>query len=299
LTTIIETATARGITLPEFGQPVDLSLSPFLQAENYPGDSTPDCQVEPQDLPVLTQVFGRRPRKAAFTRRLTSVPKRRLRIQYAKKAKLRFFSHLDMVRVVERAIRRSQVPVAYSSGYHPRPKISFGPPLPWGAISRAEYFDMVLDTDYESAHVASLKARFPEGLEIVQTLALPAKAVSLFERINLIRYRVGLPSGGEGWDERIQEFLNHESVWFERTTEKNFRRIDIRPFVQALRIDRTSDAIYLEMDISVTNRGTVRPAEVVSHLGTPEHIDPRGLLFERMEVFIQEGSRRTSPMEFA
>jgi hypothetical protein len=52
------------------------------------------------------------------------------------------------------------------------------------------------------------------------------------------------------------------------------------------------------MDLAVTNQGTARPAEIVTYLGAPENLDPRRLLFERVEVFIQEGSRRTSPMEY-
>lgn len=296
-TTILDAAEIHGIPLPEFGWPVDLSLSSFLQSDTFAAEVFPDYSREPRDLPVLTQVFGRRRRKAAFTRRLAVLPKRRLRVQYAKDANLRVFSHLDIVRMVERAIRRSRVPVEYSAGYHPRPKISFGPPLPWGAISRAEYFDLVLDADYEPGHATALEAQFPEGLQILQTLALPAKAVSLFERINLIRYRVELPPGDADWTQRIQEFINGKSAWFERTTDSVSRRIDIRPYVEDLRIDRNGDTVYLEMDLSLTNQGTARPAEVVLYLGAGEKIDPRSLLIERLEVFIQEGSRRTSPME--
>jgi len=288
----------RNIPLPEFGQPVDLSLSPFLETDVLQSSAGMDYSPEPQNLPTLTNVFGRGRRKIVSHRRLNPVSLRRLRVQYVKQAELRFFSHLDMVRMIERAIRRSRLPVAYSSGFHPRPKISFGPPLPWGAISQAEYFDLVLGQDYEPGFIESLKRQLPTGLSITQSLALPAKVMSLFERINLIIYRVVLPSPADNWDDRVRNFLAESSAIVDRVSENGTRRVDIRPFVQNLTLARSENTTLLEMELMVSQRGTVRPAEIISYLGAEEHLDPRGLLFDRLGVFIQEGGRRVSPMDF-
>ena len=294
-TDVLEVAQLRGVNLPEVGRSINSSSSPFLSTDGIT-EITADCYPEPRDLPTLTEVFGRRKRKASFTRRLTAVPKRRLRVQYAKTEQLRFFSHLDVVRMVERAIQRSRIPVEYSAGFHPRPKISFGPPLPWGAISQAEYFDVVLDADFDEGYIESLKANFPEGLNIVRALALPAKAVSLFDRINVITYRVAVLEGAEPWDDRINKFMGQTSVWLERTTDTGTKRVNLRPNVRELKMTRSENATFLEMEVAVTDQGSVRPAELVAHLGSPENLDPRALLIERVHVFIQEGSRRTEPM---
>lgn|GEM_PF-162916 len=295
---IRQLAADRGLSLPEFGQPVDLSLSPFLAADSLRVDPGDDCSQEPHDLPIISDVFGRQRRKAGYARRLTRIPQRRVRIQYAKKVELRFFSHLDVVRMIERAIRRSRLPVAYSAGFHPRPKISFGPPLPWGAISQAEYLDLMLDSDYEPVFVESFKQQLPTGLSIVRTLALPAKVMSLFERVNLMLYRVALPSSAEAWDEKVRGFLGETSVMVERITESGTRGVNIRPFVQDLRLNRSEEASFLEMELTISEKGTVRPGEIVAYLGADEGIDPRGLLFERLAVYIQEGGRRISPLDF-
>ncbi len=294
---ILAGAHSAGVALPEFGRPLDLSLSPFLEPKHN-ADLPSDRFPEPTDLPVLAEVFGRRQRKAAFTRRLGTVPQRRLRVQYAKTEQLRFFSHLDVARMVERAVRRSRIPVEYSAGYHPRPKISFGPPLPWGAISRAEYFDVVLDADFEPGHVNSLKANFPVGLEIIATLPLPAKAVSLFERINVMSYRVKLPHSARAWEGRIKEFMAQSSVWFERVADSGTKRVDLRPHVRELRLNTAGVDLFIEMEIAITAQGGVRPADIITYLGGAEDLDPRELVLERLQVFIQEGARRTEPMAF-
>ena len=297
LTFIIEQAAACGISLPEFARPVNVSCSEFLRDASAAECLPDECPPEPRELPIVADVFGRRRRKVGFTRRLTPLPMRRLRIQYAKEMRVRFLSHLDVVRMIERAIRRSRVPVAYSEGFHPRPKVSFGPPLPMGAVSRAEYVDLLLDQDFEIGFVESLKQQFPPGLAVARALALPAKVISLFERINVLAYRVTLPQGADHWEQRTHAFFAQQEVMADRPTEEGTRRINIRPHVQTLAASGVGDGSILEMELLLSDKGTVRPSEVVAALGADEHLDPRTLVFERTEVFIQEGNRRFTPMD--
>ena len=290
-------AVARGLVIPEFGRPVDLSCSPFLRRE-FPPEYLPlECPPEPRDLPVVADVFGRRRRKVGFTRRLTPLPMRRLRVRYAKEHPVRFLSHLDIVRMIERAIRRSRVPVAYSEGFHPRPKISFGPPLPLGAISHAEYVDLLLDQDFEPGFVESLRQQFPAGLSLLHSQALPAKGISLFERINVLAYRVTMPGGFEDWEEKNRQFLSRDAVFAERAGDEGTRLVNIRPLVQKLEASDAGDKTVLEMELILSEKGTVRPVEVVAALDAGHLLDPRSLLFERTEVYIQEGARRFTPLE--
>ncbi len=293
LEAFLQAAVENDMQLPEFGAPIDLALSPFLQpGQSQPGDTRTN---EPEDLPTVADVFGRRRRKAAFTRRLTKMPLRRLRVCYAKERSARFYSHLDLTRAFERTIRRSRIPVAYSAGFHPRAKISFGPPLPLGATSRAEYLDIVLDQDYEQRHSDALRRNAPSGLTIVDTLALPEKVSSLFERINLIVYRVSLPADLELPAESLSRFLAESSFEIERVTEQKTTRKDIRPFVQTLRLTTEDHTPCLEMELLVTSQGTVRPAEIVAALAG--EFDHRRLVFERIGVYIQQGNKRQTPLD--
>ncbi len=294
---LIQQAEDRGITLPSFGDPINRSLTETPSTVSGETEETADQATQPRDMPMVADVFGRRAKKAAATRRLAKLPLRRLRVQYAKSAKLRLYSHLDIVRMIERAIRRSNIPVAYSAGFHPRPKLSFGPPLPWGAISRAEYFDVVLSTDFEHHHESALKKHFPDGLEIVVTMALPEKVLSLFERVNTMRYRVALPALDVNWHERIASLLNRDSVIITRDSENGSRKIDLRRFINELRLLGDQSAPIVEMDIESTAQGTARPSEVLAALLPDKELDPRTLLFERVDVFIQDGARQVSPMD--
>ena len=93
----------------------------------------------------------------------------RIRIRYAKRGRLRFTSHRDFARAFERALRRSGIPIAYSSGFSPHPKISYMGAAPTGMASEAEYLEIGLQAEMDVAEVGQrLDAALPEGLDIVE-----------------------------------------------------------------------------------------------------------------------------------
>jgi radical SAM-linked protein len=118
----------------------------------------------------------------------------RLRVRFSKLGKVRWISHRDIARCVERAVRRAKLPVAYSEGFSPRPRISFGLALPTGAESLAEYLDIDFaanDVDFASVGVA-LTAGLPVGIDVTATAPLPAGAMSLQEGVVASRWELGL-----------------------------------------------------------------------------------------------------------
>src|SRR6476661_10177521 len=109
----------------------------------------------------------------------------RVRLRYTKRGRLRFTSHRDIARAFERALRRAQVPMAYSAGFSPHPKISWVGAAPTGVASEAEYLEIGLARECDPDQVrAALDAALPDGLDIVDVIAVTtATSGSFAERI--------------------------------------------------------------------------------------------------------------------
>ena len=117
----------------------------------------------------------------------------RIRIRYAKRGPLRFTSHRDFARAFERALRRAAVPIAFSQGFTPHPKISYASAAPTGVGSEAEYLEIGLQAEVDPAQLLlALDAALSPGLDVLE--AVPAGEGSLADRIDASRWRLELPS---------------------------------------------------------------------------------------------------------
>src|ERR671930_237446 len=144
-----------------------------------------------------------------MTERITTIGKRkptpdreqqpvvqRVRIRYAKRGRLRFTSHRDFARALERAVRRAGIPIAYSAGFSPHPKISYVGAAPTGVASEAEYLEIGLVREVDVAELrATLDAALPAGLDIVE--AVVAGAGSLADRMEASSWQIELPGVSE------------------------------------------------------------------------------------------------------
>lgn len=152
-------------------------------------------------------------------------------MRYAKRGRLRFTSHRDFARAFERALRRAEVPMGYSAGFSPHPKISYVGAAPTGVASEAEYLEIGLAREVDiDALRAALDAALPEGLDIVE--AVPAGPGSLPERMQASAWRVELPGvSPQAADVAVAAFLVCDEVPIERPTKDGTRTIDARAAV--------------------------------------------------------------------
>ncbi len=196
-------------------------------------------------------------------------PVQKLRIQYAKRGRLRFTSHRDFGRSFERAIRRANLPIAYSSGFSPHPRISYANASPTGASSEAEYLEIGVTTPCDPAAVqARLDEALPDGLDIVTVVV--AAPGALADRLEASRWRIEM-SGVEpaAAAEAAQRFLAETSVEVERMTKRGMRRFDCRAAVISLsaRSGQVTDGTCAILDL-VVRHGTpaVRPDDILAGL---------------------------------
>ena len=119
-------------------------------------------------------------------------PVQRLRVRYAKRGRLRFTSHRDFSRAFERAVFRARLPMAYSSGFNPHPRISYAGAAPTGSASEAEYLELALAEVVDPAAVhAALDEAMPDGLDVVEVVESPGGGLA--DLLEASRWRIELP----------------------------------------------------------------------------------------------------------
>ncbi|MGQ0838075.1 TIGR03936 family radical SAM-associated protein [Actinokineospora sp.] len=216
----------------------------------------------------------------------------KIRLRYAKRGRLRFTSHRDIARAVERALRRAGVPMAYSQGFSPHPKISWIGAAPTGVASEAEYVEIQLVEAVDPARLAAvLDQALPPDLDILE--AVTAGPGGLAERMEASRWRVELPGvSAATLRTAVGLLLAEEHVEVERLTKDGRKLIDARPAViRAEVLDSADlpadspDAVGIDMSGAAPSCGillvvvrqttpAVRPDDVLSALRVVAALEP-------------------------
>lgn len=198
-------------------------------------------------------------------------PVQRLRIRYAKRGRLRFTSHRDFSRAFERAVFRARVPMAYSSGFNPHPRISYAGAAPTGSASEAEYLEIALAQVVDPADIAaSLGEALPDGLDIISVVVSPGGALA--DLLQGSVWEIDLDTPVEGARTAVAQFLDTEAVVVERMTKKGLREFDCRAAVRALKASATDSGSRLELVLKHTVPA-VRPDDVLTGLATATGVD--------------------------
>jgi len=199
----------------------------------------------------------------------------RLRVRFAKRGRLRFASHRDFQRAFERALRRAGVPVAYSAGFSPHPKVSYAGAAPTGAASEAEYLEFAVTQLCDTERLrAALDTSLPTGLDVLEVVE--ARTPGFAERIDGSVWEVVLPGVPEDAARRaVAAFLARDAVYVERLTKSGARTLDARSAVVRFGVDRRpearvipdigEDCAILEMVVRHMTPA-VRPDDVVAGL---------------------------------
>ncbi len=173
-------------------------------------------------------------------RRVTTPVKTKLRVQYAKRGKARFLGHIDTMHAITRLLRRADIPVVYSGGFHPSPRVAFSSPIPLGTESLAEYFDVeVYGYIHPDRFLERTRAACPEHFDILEAFSVSLKAASISESVKEERYSIKVP-------ERVRSymFMRDRIAFFQQATEwpaakmtkKGEKRFDLKKEVRALSI---------------------------------------------------------------
>lgn len=187
----------------------------------------------------------------------------RLRITFAKVGPLRYTGHLDLHRLWERAARRAELPLAYSQGFHPQPKLAIAAALPLGFSSRCEVLDMRLEHEISLEGLREkLQETLPTGIQVIGVESVDEKLPALQTLVASAEYQVTLtePVDGVELKRRIESVMASESI----IRERRGKTYDLRPLIEML--DLAADGKIL-MKLAAREGATGRPEEVLDMLG--------------------------------
>lgn len=204
-------------------------------------------------------------------------PVQRWRIRYAKRGRLRFASHRDFQRALERALRRAAVPMAYSAGFSPHPKISYANTVPTGAASEAEYLEIGVAAAIDpQLLLVDLDRALPDGFDIIA--AVPALQGDLVARLEASVWQIELPAmASESAATAIAHLLRADHLLVEKVTKSGRKQIDVRAAVFAMRIRNSpqSEQRCAIIDLVLTHATpSVRPQDVLAALWRVGNIAP-------------------------
>lgn len=202
----------------------------------------------------------------------------RLMVRYAKRGRMRFASHRDIARAVERGVRRAGLPVAHSAGFSPHPKISYSGGAPTGAASEAEYLEISLTAGLDPESVrARLDAALPDGIDVIEVADLAATQAPQLEASE---WEVVLPGVAEDdAASAVEAFLAAAHAEVDRLTSKGVRRLDARAGVVSLELDRRATAedqpgcAILRMVVRHMTPA-VRPEDILAAFRTMSALEP-------------------------
>jgi radical SAM-linked protein len=170
----------------------------------------------------------------------------RLTIRYSKRGRMRFASHRDVARAIERGVRKAGVPVAYSAGFSPHPRISYSGGAPTGSASEAEYLELAVTRRCEPDDVGRrLNAALPDGIDVIEVVEAGGRSAGV--QLEASEWKViwpGLPA--DAADCAVQAFLAAPSVQVQRLTSKGIRTLDARAAVISL-TSRASEASQVDL----------------------------------------------------
>lgn len=217
----------------------------------------------------------------------------KVRVKFAKTGAMKFIGHLDIMRYFQKAIRRSNIDIAYSEGYSPHMIMSFAAPLGVGVTSDGEYFDMELKTADSSKEMEErMNDAMAEGMRIVSVRQIPEeKASNAMALVSAADYLVAFREGKElpeGWKEGITDFLAQDQILCMKPTKKGEKKeVDIRPWIYQMEVRENS--VFLQLSSgSVRNLKPEMVMEALaSFMGTS--LDEFALMIHRLEIYADLG----------
>jgi len=182
-----------------------------------------------------------------------------IRIRYSRGDEVKYISHLDLMRTFERALRRTDIAVAYTGGFNPRMKLVFGLPLPVGMTSEAEYAD--IDTDEEinpEDFLEKLNSQLPSGLKVLEA-AVKKDSRNIMASIAAAQYEITISVGNVKTVREIHDaimgFISQDKILAEKESKNRTAIVDIKPLILNVSLYAGTENTYKLRDIGNNSAG--------------------------------------------
>ena len=199
----------------------------------------------------------------------------RLRVRFCRGEEVKFISHLDIIRLWQRVLHRAEIPLAYSEGFSPHPRISLAAPLPLGVTSEAELMD-IFCAKWVSPHgfITAVSRQLPPGIEILQVYQITLPMPSLQSQVRYAEYKVEVETekGQRDIESALISLLSVKHLPWQHQRDTGPRSYDLRALIDDLwLIDYHPTYCAIGMRLRCDNSGSGRPEQVAAALGFSHH----------------------------
>lgn len=213
---------------------------------------------------------------------------------FEKGERLRHIGHLDILRAMQRALRRCDMPVSYSNGFNPHMHLTFASALSVGYAGRKELMEVVLTEDISpEAFMTRMNEALPPDLQLSAARAVPEKHPALMAAVQAAAYELRPLSGAEALMAAVPAFLQQESVMALRKTKTGEKEIDIRPLVLSLKADEG----VITASMVLTEKAACKPDMLLKALCGIAGVDVPRCMVVRTGLFAQDEGGALVPLE--
>ena len=216
----------------------------------------------------------------------------RLRVTFSIGDELKYISHLDLMRLWQRALRRADIPLAYSQGFSPHPRISLAAPLAIGVTSSCELMDIYVTSRVSPHHfIKAVCRQLPQGIDIFEVVEMGLGLPSLQSQMQYAEYEVGIETDKKQKEVEasLQTLLAKDTLPWQHTRDREIRKYDLRALIDSLwLINSNSQKLTLGMRLRCDSSGTGRPEQVTAALGFAEH----PVYIHRTKLILNHRNRR-------
>lgn len=229
----------------------------------------------------------------------------KLRLKFFKKEKMIYISHLDMMRVIQRAMKRAGMKVEYSQGFNPHPLMSFSTAVPLGLTIESEYMDIDMKDELSAQnYIDRINPYLPEGLRFVAGQEIDIKEKPIMGQIRWGSYLICMREKIEGsMAEILKNFLSKEEITYikEKKKKKKLvrREVNIRPYIENIEIVvEDSEFVVLKTLIRTGSEGNLKPDKMIELMNEVEDlgINLDNVEYQRLELFIEKEDKREKPI---
>lgn len=216
----------------------------------------------------------------------------KVRIKFSKHGPIKFIGHLDVMRYFQKAMRRSEIDIAYTTGFSPHQIMSFAAPLGVGLESNGEYMDVELNSMISSADVVErLNKAGAEGIQVLSAKVLPEDAGNAMASVAAADYIISFREGRApqfDYKNGLQDFYAREQILVTKETKKNTMEVDLKPGIYKLEIQ--GDSIYMMVDAS--SSGNIKPSMVIDAFmqANNETLPENAYTITRQDTYLNAGS---------
>ncbi len=200
---------------------------------------------------------------------------RKMRVTFSKTGEMRYLSHQELMTAMVRAMKRAKIPVAFSTGFHPHPKISFGPALAVGIEGLNEHFDIEMSSFIDTTHFLIMaNSEMPKGLKLLDTYLIPKNEISLNNLFSRYEYEVNIDKALE---KHINFFMNMQNYQVSRDN----KTVDIRPLVEKAEIKNNT----LRLILADTQKAKARLNEILKILFQKTTEEIQTIMIKRVGLY--------------